>query len=911
MENLVALRSPSVTPNASDPNPIGTMRTSLKIEGDVDGNPHSAAKYRVMRVRGPAYTSRERLMRRLDAAAAHRITLVAAPAGCGKSVALRDYLQSIPHALFEVAGADVSLSRFARGLAEAMRNWSIDAFRTYGEASRGLLSMPERTEALARWFAPHAASIPCIAIDDFHIAANDPECSAFIVALIERTPDTRWIIASRALTGLPVSSWVVYGDAALPIEEHELHFTLDEARDAAACVSPMLCAADVEHAWKATGGWATALNLALRAASVSEDVQAAIATARKLSYQFLAEHVYASLPPDEKELLLFASVLPAIDVRVLEAAGFSRAGAMLADLRDRVTVLSEEEAQPRRYRCHDLFREFLVHQLELCGETAMSDALVKAADALESCGELVSALQALVRARAEDETLGFLHRHGFELGQLSYNDEVCGAIEMLGERCAEHPLVLALRGQRELAAGRSEDATTLLRRAHEKAEGGLRSAIALRLALVLFNVDDDGTVELIEGALDGPADEPTRGELLSLLAAARGKRGLFDGIYELMDRAELIALVTASDVTRMLMLQRIGLAAYYAGDVARAERACTRAAGIAGANGIFRVEALTHQTLSALRLMNGDDIRAALAASDRAVLAARRIVDVQPFFLRVTLAYHILLLSWLGDRERLAAAIDLYAMLPGHESMYEAMTVQRAKGILCAAHGDFSGAAQCFAEDRHERVFIESRILDQAIRGFFCALAGDRESALAATTDSLDAQERAQSPRPSVPRYCDMARALCGLTYALCGRASVAERILSKKMLSRSPVARALREAATAIVDRLDVGVSVQDVKGHLHVLEEHGCGGFAQALEAFLERHAAVPAKGGRPLTPAEIGVLSDLAKGRTPKQIAAANGSSVNTVRWHIRQAIAKFGCSGAAQAIQAARVRGLLPG
>ncbi len=70
-------------------------------------------------------------------------------------------------------------------------------------------------------------------------------------------------------------------------------------------------------------------------------------------------------------------------------------------------------------------------------------------------------------------------------------------------------------------------------------------------------------------------------------------------------------------------------------------------------------------------------------------------------------------------------------------------------------------------------------------------------------------------------------------------------------------------------------------------------------------EGSAAEPSE----LTESELGVLRDLADGAIPKEIADRTGRSVNTIRVHIANAIAKLGCHGKAEAVQLARRRGLI--
>jgi DNA-binding NarL/FixJ family response regulator len=61
--------------------------------------------------------------------------------------------------------------------------------------------------------------------------------------------------------------------------------------------------------------------------------------------------------------------------------------------------------------------------------------------------------------------------------------------------------------------------------------------------------------------------------------------------------------------------------------------------------------------------------------------------------------------------------------------------------------------------------------------------------------------------------------------------------------------------------------------------------------------------------LTESERDVLRRLAQGLVPKDIAVETGRSVNTVRVHIANAMAKLESHGRLEAINAARLRGLI--
>jgi DNA-binding CsgD family transcriptional regulator len=62
-------------------------------------------------------------------------------------------------------------------------------------------------------------------------------------------------------------------------------------------------------------------------------------------------------------------------------------------------------------------------------------------------------------------------------------------------------------------------------------------------------------------------------------------------------------------------------------------------------------------------------------------------------------------------------------------------------------------------------------------------------------------------------------------------------------------------------------------------------------------------------PLLPAEREICKMLDAGMSPKDIAFERKCSIQTVRWHIKRAVKKLGCTGYREAVRAARESNLL--
>jgi LuxR family transcriptional regulator, maltose regulon positive regulatory protein len=860
---------------------------------------------------------RRRVGRRLAASAAHSVTIVLAPAGCGKSVALQHHLSAldVPYVRYDVRPEHGNLLGFVRGLADVVQAVAPAARGTVASAVAGALASDAPESLLAPWMSNHLADFSgVIAIDDFHHTDPDSRCALFLAALVERTKShTRWIVASRSARHLPISSWIVYGDAAIPIDESDLRFTPDEAQEAARASRSSLETGDVDRLLETTAGWATAFTLALRVSEYSPDVQSAAAAARQLSYEYLAEHVYRTLTAEERALLAIASILPDMDVEVLEKAGFDRAHVVLSDLQRRATFLSAIPNEPgapalRRYRCHDLFRDFLAHELELQGEEASDAAHLRAARALSDCGRTIQALRLYTKMHAAREILALLAAHGFELAEQAHGDAVTAAIDALPETDRNaNPVAVGLRAQIERAAGRYDRAQVLYERAIAACtDRHFTATLVAKLGGALLSMNKNPAESLEPMAFDRTLPPALRGELLSLLGVSYARFDQHDGLDRLLEDIETLALDVDSDMTRAQILHQLGTAAFLHGDSERATRALTRAAELATANGMFRLASLVYTSLGSNAEMNDNDRPKALIAAQNAGDAALKAGEFFPA--RYALARQIDIEVHRGDDQRLHELLRSYAELPGpdHPQLHKATLWARA--MLAAWEGRFEEAAGLQIESCQDQPFQEDRILAKAACALFLLGANRRDEALAYVQASLADGKGGNAPRPSLARAREIARALSALTEALAGRTTAANRLLQKKARAETPVTNALFETVRVILRSADGSRAIEQLAPQFATLERHWFGGYARLFQMLLRAHDAAHSISVK-LTPAELSVLRSLADGRAPKEIALELGCSVHTVRWHIRQIVTKFGCSGREQALRAAQSHGFL--
>lgn len=860
---------------------------------------------------------RQRVLERLSRAARHRCVLIAAPAGYGKSVALRHYLDlnPWPSVRLNLQAEHGRLASFVRALAEAAHEVAPTASGAVGEVLVHAGSADDPAHALALWMEHHLAGFTgTIAIDDLHHLEPHAQTTSCLRSLIERTPEIRWVLAGRTLAHLPIASWIAYGDADVPITEDLLAFTPQEAHEAAAVLAPSLESTAIDHLQHLTRGWPTACSFALRIAEHSHDLFAATASARGLTYQYLAEQIFNTLCDEDRELLLCGALLPRVDAAVLEGMGLYGAAARLHALHHRVTFLTPEpDARDatftRRYRYHDLFREFLTFRLTALSAERIRELRLRAAQSFATQGDYVCALVLLIEAHACAEIAQLLIAHGAELLDNAHGELVQSALDALPEPLRNtDAAMLFLRAKIEERAGQFHRARLLMEEALTRNPSDrLRARLAIRLAQVRTDLGEDA-LPLLEATVAQPAlPVEIRGDALAQLAYTLAIQDVERITPAMLDEIETCAARSQADAARTRMLQMVGVVTIETGEYERGRRVLHQALDIAMGRGLRKHVQRVHATLSVIAALEGDFPRAQRHAQAEAEIAE---VLGEPQMLALARAREAWVLIRTGDHERLHALLEHITSSPMCKSFAPSVLamVERAYATIAAWNGDFANAHRRLEPAITHRTLPEDSLYNKALCALFLAADGERERAQSLVEDAMSDTRIHALKRPTAARSYEMSRAVCALTEVLCGRTVAAMRLLHAKPRTQTPLSDAFLGLAAAVVREMRGGALGTAWHSHLEGISRHHHGGDARAIKmAFATRiHERRPES---PLTPTELRVLRLVAAGNKPKEIASETGCSVHTVRGHLQRIIAKFGCSGREQAIRIAQSRDLL--
>ncbi len=409
-----------------------------------------------------AFVRRSAIADHVERAAAAKLILVRAPAGFGKTTALRQNHEQLTQggvatAWITVDAADNDMPRFLSCLAEAVA-------RLQFEDDTGAGADAEAVALLERDGPPFV-----LFLDEFE-ALQSPAVIGLVREVIERLPrNGRLVIGSRSLPDVGLGRLRVRGQL-VEIGVDVLRFSVDETAEFLRLrgLPPLEPEAlDLLHA--RTEGWIAALLLASIALDSHE---AAAEFIQRLSgsggaiAQYLAEDVLGRQPPEVRDFLLRTCILRQLDASLCQAVvPRTDCARMLERLNASSLFLlpvETESAEPN-YRYHALFASFLRTQLQRERPDDLLRLHLTACAWYESVGRPVPAIDHAIDGGDHPYALELLEQHGqrfVEQGRMRMLARWFSAIPP--ERLQEHPRMQAFHTWAMLFTQGASDGMALL-----------------------------------------------------------------------------------------------------------------------------------------------------------------------------------------------------------------------------------------------------------------------------------------------------------------------------------------------------------------------------------------------------------------------------------------------------------------
>jgi LuxR family maltose regulon positive regulatory protein len=309
---------------------------------------------------------RPRLTTKLNLSLKHRLTLVIAPAGFGKTTLLAAWAQAAPCPVgwLSLDEQDDSWQRFMRYLIHAFRsitpNFGIDILALLDSLHR------PQPETLMTQMANEMAFIQesCVVIlDDFHVLDDLSIYHTLEFLLTHLPPQVHFIIASRTEPAFNLPLLRGRGQL-LELNSADLRFTAIEVEQFLTDVMHLqLTASDRVTLEMRTEGWVTGLQLAALSLQSQPDPSsflAAFTGTHRYIADFLFEEVLRHQSAEIQRFLLYTSIVDRMSGELCDVLLETRNGqATLESIEAAGLFVMPLDSTRQWYRYHQLFAEML------------------------------------------------------------------------------------------------------------------------------------------------------------------------------------------------------------------------------------------------------------------------------------------------------------------------------------------------------------------------------------------------------------------------------------------------------------------------------------------------------------------------------------------------------------------------
>lgn len=394
-----------------------------------------ATKFHV-RPRRAGWVARPRLLEQCQRGLEenHKLTLISAPAGYGKSILAVEWIANLqspntnPQSKISWLSLDESdnqpnrfFTYFVAALRRANDSFCAELFATLqsGQVPPPDALVTALVNEMLDWETPHF-----LVLDDFHHIQDVAILDALTALLTHQPPNFHLVLVTREDPPLPLARLRVRGQLT-EIRAADLRFSETEASELLGDgLGLELSAGDVTRLTERTEGWAAGLQLAGVSLQGRENPGAFVQTlsgSHRFILDYLTEEALKTQPPDVQDFLLETSILPRLSGDLCDAVtGRTDNAALLERLLAANLFIIPLDDEGLWYRYHHLFAELLQHKLRRGRAEKLPELHQRASRWHESQGNPGAAIQHALQASDFERVAALMVRHHWDLINQGY-----------------------------------------------------------------------------------------------------------------------------------------------------------------------------------------------------------------------------------------------------------------------------------------------------------------------------------------------------------------------------------------------------------------------------------------------------------------------------------------------------------
>jgi LuxR family maltose regulon positive regulatory protein len=876
----------------------------------------------------PNLISRPRLIKHLEDGLNHKLTLISAPAGFGKTTLLSEWIHECrrPAAWISLNQGDNNPARFLKFFITALQK-NVDDI-SEGIISALLTSQPEETDILLTGLLNEIAEMIqpfIIVLDDYHVI-TEPIIQEMLTFIVEnQPPQMHLVISGRADPPWPLARLRVRGEL-MEIRTHDLRFTEDEAATFLNIVMGLkLSPQEISSLEDLTEGWIAGLQMAALSMRGRKDVSRFIRSfsgSHRFILDYLVEEVLDQQTSTIQEFLLKTSILDRLSGPLCDAVTCSEdSQSTLTHLEQANLFLISLDDERCWYRYHHLFADLLRVRLEQAQLERMPILHRRASMWFEQNNLIAEAVSHALEGNDYERVVNLLAGNALAMIYHGELRTLVSWLERLPEEALSPPLWLNIAHAWTLAyAGKFDTIESLLRKTEkalvgfdEHREGFILSEVEnqrivghiaiIRTYTAALRGDNSCAVDLAFEALKHlPADDlMVRGYIMTLLGAVLRSSGDLVGATEASSKAIAISQTAGDHHLSAVVLCDLAALHYTLGQLHKSAATCKEAEQIsdkyaAQSGRLLPVIGYAYTRLSAV-LREWNDLEKATHFAGEGLELCKQ--WGQADFLVSSYIEVAKVLQANGDIDGAYEAILNGKRIASTVSPWHGFHVEAQQVRLWLAHGNLENVS-CWVQESGLR--IDDRLSYQYLFRYIVL------------TRVLIAQGEFDQAAGLLPRLLEVAETARAMSYMIeiLVLQAMSLQAQGKIDLALTPLERALALAEpegferTFIDEGIPMGVMLRQA-----VVQEIAVGYAEKLLSALdletkdrLGPRSASHESMVEPLSERELEVLRLLKTHLSSTAIAEELTISVNTVRTHIKNIYSKLNVHNRQEAVQRAQ-------